>query len=168
MDIIWYLPLGASAVTLGLGILLAFSQPPFNWLNSLWLIPFVHTLVALPFVLRTISPAINGIPPELRQAAAVLGQSPAKVFLTVDLPLLRQPIISALIFAFTISLGEFGATTFLARPDAPTIPVAIFRYLSQPGSMNYGQAMAMASILLIICSVGILSAQLFHLPNSEM
>jgi thiamine transport system permease protein len=65
-------------------------------------------------------------------------------------------MLSASIFAFAISLGEFGATTFLARPDYPTLPVAIFRFLSQPGGLNYGQAMAMATLLMVVCAASIL------------
>jgi thiamine transport system permease protein len=62
-------------------------------------------------------------------------------------------LINGFIFAFTISLGEFGATSFITRPDRPTIPIAIYRFLGQPGLMNYGQAMAMASILMTFCLI---------------
>ena len=54
-------------------------------------------------------------------------------------------------FAFAISLGEFGATVFIARPDTPTVPVAIFRLLGRPGELNYGQAMALSTILMVLC-----------------
>jgi thiamine transport system permease protein len=59
------------------------------------------------------------------------------------------------VVAFTISMGEFGATTFLARPEYPTLPVAIYRFISQPGALNYGQAMAMSTILLMVCAASI-------------
>ena len=64
-------------------------------------------------------------------------------------------MIVSTIFALTISLGEFGASSFLTRPDYPTLPIAIFRYLSQPGALNYGQAMAMSTILMLVCAGGI-------------
>ena len=69
--------------------------------------------------------------------------------------LISRAMLSAALFSFTISLGEFGATSFIARPENPTLPVAIFRYLGQPGAMNYGQAMAMATILIIVCAISI-------------
>jgi thiamine transport system permease protein len=69
--------------------------------------------------------------------------------------LISRALLVGALFSFTISLGEFGATTFISRPENPTMPVAIFRYLSQPGAMNYGQAMAMATILIIVCAVAI-------------
>ena len=114
------------------------------------------TFVGMPFVVRTLQPAIGSIPTSLRQAAAVLGASPGRVWREIDLPLLRRAALVGAVFAFTISLGEFGATTMLARPDMPTLPVAIAGFLGQPGALNYGQAMAMATILMLTCAVGVL------------
>lgn len=163
-DSLLMLPLGTSAVTLGLGFLLVFNKPPFDAGSFILLVPLAHTLVALPFVVRILQPAISSIPSIYRQSAAVLGASPWIVWWKIEFPLLRRAFLSAGIFAFTISLGEFGATTFLSRPDMPTIPVAIYRYLSQPGSLNYGQALAMATLLMIICTVAIIVVEKFRLP----
>jgi thiamine transport system permease protein len=168
LDIVFLLPMGASAVTLGLGLLLAYSRPPFLWATSPWIIPAVHSLAALPFVIRTIQPALSSIPSHLPESAAVLGASPLKVIQFVEWPLIRRAILSSIIFAFTISLGEFGATAFLTRPDFPTIPIAIFRYLSQPGGLNYGQALAMAVILLVVCGTGITLIEKLKLPGSSL
>ncbi|MBA4421161.1 MAG: iron ABC transporter permease [Anaerolinea sp.] len=155
MEAMLMVPLGTSAVTLGLGYIIFFNQPPFTWGDSQWLIPMAHTLVALPFVMRGLLSAVAAIPPSYRHSAAVLGASPWKVIWLIDLPIIRRSLVSSLVFAFTISLGEFGATTFLARPEFPTLPVAIFRFLSLPGGMNYGQAMAMSTILMLVCAGGI-------------
>lgn len=149
------LPLGASAVTLGLGFILVFARPPLDVQSFPLLIPIAHSLVAFPFVVRTLQPALDAIPANLRQAAAVLGASPWRVWWEVDLPILARAVLVSATFAFTVSLGEFGATSFLARPDAPTIPVAIYRFLSQPGALNYGQALAMATLLMIVCGLGV-------------
>ncbi|GAB4423016.1 MAG: iron ABC transporter permease [Anaerolineales bacterium] len=156
LDPILILPLGASAVTLGLGFVISFNRPPLRLLASPLLIPFAHTLVALPFVIRTLQPALASIPERLRQAAASLGASPLRVWQTVDWPIIWRAVLAASTFAFTVSLGEFGATLLLSRPEYPTIPVAIYRFLSQPGGLNYGQAMAMATILMMLTTIGIL------------
>jgi thiamine transport system permease protein len=129
------------------------------------LIPIAHTLVGLPFVIRIIQPALVSIPEMYTQSAALLGASPWKIWLNIELPILSRAFVSAGIFAFTISIGEFGATTFLSRPDLPTIPIAIYRYLSQPGVMNYGQAMAMATILMVICAMAIFLVERLRLPG---
>jgi thiamine transport system permease protein len=167
-DTLLMIPLGTSAVTLGLGYIIFFNKPPFLWGASQWLIPMAHTLVALPFVVRGLIPAIGSIPVSYRQNAAILGASPWKVIRLIDLPIIRRAMISSLIFSFTISLGEFGATSFLSRPDFPTIPIAIFRFLSQPGGLNYGQAMAMSTILMLVCAIGIVFIEktIFTVPET--
>jgi len=122
--------------------------------------------VALPFVIRTLQPAIASIPQRLRQAASSLGASPFEVWKKIDFPILRRATLAAATFAFTVSLGEFGATLLISRPEYPTIPVAIARFLSQPGGLNYGQAMAMATILMLITVLSILMIEKFRLPNT--
>src|SRR6266496_2032601 len=162
LDPLIILPLGSSAVMLGLGFIISFGV----WLTSPLLVPFAHTLVALPFVIRALQPAIASIPERLRQAAASLGASPLEVWKNIDLPILRRATLAAATFAFTISLGEFGATLLISRPEYPTIPVAIERFLSQPGGLNYGQAMSMATILMLLALTSILLIEKFRIPGS--
>lgn len=163
LDPLIILPLGSSAVMLGLGFIISYG----SWLTSPLLVPFAHALVALPFVIRALQPAIASIPERLRQAAASLGASPLDVWKNIDLPILRRATLSAAIFAFTISLGEFGATLLISRPEYPTIPVAIERFLSQPGGLNYGQAMAMATLLMLLTLMSILLIEKFRIPGSR-
>jgi thiamine transport system permease protein len=147
-DAVIMLPLATSAVTLGFGYIITLNKPPLNLRDSLIIIPIAHALVAFPFVVRCLLPAMRQIPGNLREAAYLLGATPLITWISVDLPLIRRALLVAAVFGFSISLGEFGASSFLARPHTPTMPVAIFRFLSQPGAMNYGQAMAMSSILM--------------------
>ncbi len=144
------LPLGTSAVTIGFGFLIALDSPPLDLRTSPVLIPAAQAVIAIPFVVRTLLPALDALPERLRDAAATLGASPRRVWLQVDAKLLRRPALVAFGFAYAISLGEFGATVFIARADAPTVPVAIFRALSQPGALSVGQAMALSTILLVL------------------
>lgn len=162
------LPLGTSAVTLGLGYILVFSHPPLDARSLPWLLPVLHSIVALPFVVRTLHPALNSIPTSLRQSAAVLGASPLRAWFEVDLPIVARAGLVSAVFAFTVSLGEFGATSFLARPEYPTLPVAIYRFISQAGALNYGQALAMSTILMAVCALGILAMEGLRLPGQEI
>ncbi|HBO33343.1 MAG TPA: iron ABC transporter permease [Anaerolineaceae bacterium] len=155
LDPLIMLPFGASTVTLGLGFVVAFNSSPLARGSFPWLVPLAHSLIAMPFVLRAIQPALASIPASIRQSAAVLGASPFHVWWNVEMKLISRALLSGALFSFTISLGEFGATSFISRPDNPTLPVAIFRYLSQPGAMNYGQAMAMATILILVCALSL-------------
>jgi thiamine transport system permease protein len=155
LDPLLMLPLGASAVTLGLGFVVVFNRPPFDLLSFPFLLPVAHSLVALPFVVRSLQPALASIPTSLRQSAAVLGASPWRVWREIDLPIISRSALVGAIFSFTISLGEFGATSFLARPEFPTLPVAIYRFISQPGALNYGQALAMSTLLMLLCALSL-------------
>jgi thiamine transport system permease protein len=165
LDPLVMLPLGASSVTIGLGFILAFSRPPLDLRTSLFMVPLAHTLVALPFVIRSLTPSLRAIRPQLRQAAQVLGASPWQEFRRVELPLISRALLAAAIFAFTTSLGEFGATAMIARPEYPTIPTIIYRMLGQPGALNYGQAMALSTILMFVCAGGMFAIERLRLEH---
>ena len=165
LDPILMLPLGTSAVTLGLGFIVALDQPPLDLRASPLLIPIAHTLVAFPFVVRSLTPALRSIQPRIRQAASVMGASPLQVFWHIDLPLVGRALLVAATFAFTISLGEFGATALISRPEYPTIPIMIYRFISQPGALNYGKALALSTILMILTSTGMLVIEKFRIAD---
>jgi thiamine transport system permease protein len=150
------LPLGTSAVTIGFGILIALDEPPLDFRSSRLIVPIAQALVAIPFVMRTLVPTLRAVDPRLRDAASVLGATPARVRAEVDLRFASRALLVGAAFAFAISLGEFGATSFLARVDAPTIPVAMFRLLGQPGTARHGQAMALGVILAALTATAVL------------
>jgi len=160
LDPLLMLPLGISAVTLGFGYIIALGRLR----ASPWLIPLAHTLIAFPFVVRSVLPVLRGIHPNLREAAAVLGASPGRVWAEIDLPIVGRALMVGAVFAFTISMGEFGATLFIARPGGATttLPIAINRFLGQPGALNFGQAIALSSILMVVCAVGFLAIERFR------
>jgi len=162
LDPLFMLPLGTSAVTLGLGYIVALDEPPLNLRTSPLLIVLAHTLVALPFVVRCVLPALRSIHPRLREAAALLGASPWRVWREVDLPIVARAALVGAVFAFTISMGEFGATSLIARPERPTMPIAIYRFLGRPGVANYGQALAMSTLLMLVCTLGFLAIERFR------
>jgi thiamine transport system permease protein len=152
------LPLGISAVTVGFGFLIALDEPPLDLRTSWILVPIAHALIAIPFVVWLVTPLLRSIDPRLREAAAVLGAPPRRVWREVDLPIVGRAFAVAAGFAFAISLGEFGATLFLARPDRATLPVVIYRLLGQPGALNFGAAMAASTILMALTVVAVLAA----------
>lgn len=165
MDPLLMLPLGTSAVTLGLGFIIALDHPPLDLRSSVLLIPLAHTLVAFPFVVRSLTPALRSISPNLRNAAAIMGAKPGTVFWQVDLPIIGRALLVGAIFAFTISLGEFGATALIARPEYPTIPIAIYRLIGRPGALNYGQAIALSTILMLVTGIGIFAIEKFRIAD---
>jgi thiamine transport system permease protein len=141
------LPLGVSAVTLGFGFLITLNHAPLDLRSSPLLVPIAQAMVALPLVVRTVVPALRAIDPRQREAAASLGAGPLRVVLAVDVPAAWRALLASAGFAFAVSLGEFGATSFLSRDDDPTLPVVIYDLIGHPGAMNFGMAMAGAVLL---------------------
>ncbi len=167
LDPLILLPLGTSSVTLGLGFILALDQPPLDLRASPWLPPLAHTLAAFPFVVRSLTPALNSLDPRLRQAAAALGANPWQALRAVEAPLIGRALLTAGVFAFTLSLGEFGATALVARPEYPTLPIAIYRYLGRPGAASYGQALALSAILMAAAAAGMLLIERFRIGENQ-
>jgi thiamine transport system permease protein len=157
LDGVFMLPLGVSAVMVGFGFLITLDRPPLDLRDSPLLVPIAQALVALPLVVRTLVPPLAGIDDRQRQAAASLGAAPWRVALTVDLPVVWRPLLAAAGFAFAVSLGEFGATSFLVRDDRPTLPVVIFRLLGRPGELNAEMALA-ASVVLAVATAAVMLA----------
>jgi thiamine transport system permease protein len=160
LDTLVMLPLGASAVMLGYGFVIAFDAAPVDFRDAIWIIPVAQALVASPFVVRILAPALRAVDPRLREAAAVLGARPARARREIDLPLIVRPLGVAAGLAFAIALGEFGATVFLARSDRPTLPVAIFRFLERPGATNQGTAAALCVVLMVVTVLAVGTADL--------
>jgi thiamine transport system permease protein len=162
LDPLFMLPLGTSAVTLGLGYIIALDHPPLDLRTSPLLLPLAHALVAFPFVVRSLLPVLRGMNPDWREAAKVLGASPLRVLQEIDLPIVGRALLVGAVFAFTVSMGEFGATLLIARPNFPTMPVVIYRLLGSQGALNQGQGLAMSSLLMVVCALGFVLIERFR------
>lgn len=164
LDSLFMLPLGVSAVTVGFGFLVTLDRPlglDVDLRGSLALVPLAQAVVATPLVVRTVLPVLRAVDPRLHETAAVLGAAPGRVLRTVDWPIVARPLGLAVGLAFAVSLGEFGATSFLTRPDRVTLPVAIFRLVSRPGELNLGMALAASVVLgVVTATVTVLTERL--------
>ncbi|GAB2871380.1 iron ABC transporter permease [Myroides odoratimimus subsp. xuanwuensis] len=165
LDGFFMLPLGVSAVTLGFGFLITLDRPPLDLRDTALLVPIAQALVALPLVVRILAPVLAGVDDRQRQAAATLGASPWRAMLTVDLPVVWKPLLAAAGFAFAVSLGEFGATSFLAREDHPTVPIVIFRLIGRPGEANHEMALAAAVVLAAVTTAVMLAVERLRVPS---
>ena len=153
VESVFMLPLGVSAVTVGFGFLITMNRPPLDLRSSWILVPCAQAVVALPLVVRLIAPSLRAINPRLREAAASLGASDSRVLVTIDGPVLARSVGIAAGFAIATSLGEFGATSFLAKGDAVTLPVVIYRLISRPDALDQGVAMASCVLLAAVCAL---------------
>ncbi len=164
LDGLFMLPLGVSAVTLGFGLMITLDSGPLDLRDSPLLLPIAQALVALPLVVRTLVPVLAGLDDRQRQAAASLGAGPLRAMATVDLPAVAKPLLAAAGFAFAVSLGEFGATSFLARDDYPTLPLVIFRLIGRPGELTYGMALAASVLLASMTALVMLAVERLRVP----
>lgn len=155
LDQLSLLPLATSPITLAFGYLITYPV----LVTTAWGIPLAHALIAFPFVTRTLLPALRSQPVSLAGAAATMGAGPLRTLLRVELPLLAPSLLVATAFAFAISLGEFGATLLLSRPEYATLSTAIFDRLGRPGATNYGAALALAVVLMALTTAVMVALQ---------
>jgi thiamine transport system permease protein len=140
-------------VTIGFGFLITLDKPPLDLRSSSVLVMIAQALIGLPLVVRTLVPALQGIDEGLRESAAALGARPLRVFASVELPLISRPLLVGAGLAFAVAVGEFGATSFLARPDRLTLPVLIYQLIGRPGVTNFQMALAASVILAAVTAV---------------
>lgn len=150
-------PMATSAVVIGFGILVTYDESPFDFRSQWWLIPFIHAVVALPFVVRSSLSVAESIPPGLRDAAAVLGATPLRRWWAVDAPLLAPAVATGLGLSAALSLGEFGATSFLTRQRTQTLPIVVDQLLGRAGDTAFTTAMAAGTLLLVLTSLIVIS-----------
>ena len=141
------LPIVISAVVIGLGIIITFDAQPIDWRGVQLMLPLAHALVALPLAMRIISPVLQAIPDSLRQASNVLGASSWQTWRNIDLKIIRRAVAAAAAISAAVSIGEFGASSFLARRGSETLPITISRLLSRPGDSLRTQAFVLATLL---------------------
>jgi thiamine transport system permease protein len=167
LDTALMLPLGVSAVTVGFGYLITMDALPGDLRTSPALVPLAQALVVTPLVVRIVLPVLRAVDERLRRAAATLGASPWRVWREIDLPLAGRSLVAAAGFGFVVALGEFGATSFLARPDTPTLPVVIARLMSRPGQLNSQMAYAACALLMVVTVAAVLLIDKLRVPGGE-
>lgn len=149
------LPLGISPVVIGLALLI-FS----GWLGQLGItLPFTaiaHSLIVLPLVYQLLRPAITSFSRELLDAGKLDGASKFQIGIHLKLPILKRPILVALVFGALASLGEFGAASFLSFGSQSTLSVVLFQLASRPGPQNLSMALSIALIYLMLALVVVL------------
>ena len=150
LDGIFLLPIGVSAVVVGFGYLITLTGS-LAWLRGSWLlVPLAQSVLAIPMVIRVLYPALVSVDHTSREQAMTDGASVWSIFWNIDLLLIRPVLKTAIAFSALVSLGEFGAASLLAFGDQSTVPMLMFSLISRPGGDNYGMALAVTFILIVI------------------
>jgi thiamine transport system permease protein len=148
LDFVFLAPLGVSSVVLGFGFLVSFDAEWFPLRSSWLIVPLAQALIALPMVIRLVYPALVSIGKEPIEQASLDGASSWQTWRFVESGMIKGVLLTALGYAAIISIGEFGASTFLAYGSEGTIPTLLFRLIARPGEQNYGMAMAVSALLI--------------------
>ena len=166
LDAYFLLPMGVSAVVIGLGYLITLTGG-FAWLRSSWiLVPLVQAMLAIPMVVRVLYPALLAIDHSAREQAMTDGARMRHVFFYIDLALVKPVLKTAIAFSALVSLGEFGAASLLAYGDQSTVPMLMYQLIARPGNQNYGMALAVATILTVLTTIIVLLVS--REPSSRM
>jgi thiamine transport system permease protein len=149
LDLVFLVPLGVSSVVLGFGFLVSFDSSWFPLRSSWLIVPLAQALIALPMVIRLVYPALVSIGREPIEQASLDGASSWQIWKFVESGMIKGVLLTAAGYAAIISVGEFGASSFLAYGSEGTIPTLLFRLIARPGEQNYGMAMAVSAILIV-------------------
>lgn len=141
-----FLPFVVSPVAVAFGLLLLYPQ----WTGSMALLVAAYTLLAYPFVAKSVAAGLDSVPTQLLQVARTLGATPWRVFLRVTLPMLRPALLRGVAFAAATAVGEFAVTLFLSRPEWATVTTLMYERLGRPGVANRDAAMVLACLLMAL------------------
>jgi thiamine transport system permease protein len=153
LDLVFLLPLGVSSVVLGFGFLISFDAEWFPLRSSWLVVPLAQALIALPMVIRLVYPALVSIGKEPIEQAQLDGATSWQTWRFIQSKMIRGVLLTAFGFSAILSLGEFGASSFLANGSQATVPTLLYRLIARPGEQNYGMAMAVSAILIVLSAL---------------
>lgn len=88
-----------------------------------------HTLITIPYVVRTVGAALIGMDQSILEAAESLGAGPGRVLAQVLVPAIAPAILVSLIFVFIVSFDQVTVSLFLTSPDVTPLPIRIYNYI---------------------------------------
>ncbi|QUR68076.1 ABC transporter permease [Mycobacterium spongiae] len=146
---VFHIPVAVPSVAIGLGILIAFNEPPLILGGRAGIVVAAHTVLVLAFAYGSVDAALQHIDPGLYRAAESLGASPLRIFFRVTLPLLVPAIGGAAGLSLSLSMGELGATAMVYPPTWRTLPATIY------GLAEHGDTLLAAACTLVLLAVTI-------------
>lgn len=123
--------------------------------RPLWGLVAGHTLVTIPYVVRTTLAVLHNFDMRLEEAARNLGAGPTRTFFEVTLPLVKPGVLAGAIFAFIVSFDQFPVSLFLVSPGNETLPITLFNYLKFDLDGTIGAASAVSILLAFLVVIGL-------------
>jgi 2-aminoethylphosphonate transport system permease protein len=152
LDAVFFIPSAVPSVSVGLGLLVAFSRPPVLLNGTTLIVLIAHFVLISAFTYGNVSAGLARLPADFEQVAESLGARPFYRLRRVTLPLVTPYLIAAFSLSFALSMGELGATVMVYPPGWVTMPVGIFA-LSDRGAIFDAAALTMvlaASTLVVL------------------
>jgi thiamine transport system permease protein len=149
-DTLLMAPLATSSIVLAFALLRAFNAPPLRLVGSSTAVIIAHAVIIFPFIVRALVPILESLDVRLTEMARSLGAGRFRALRDIELPLVATGLIAGAVFAFALSLGEMSATLMLARPGLSTMPVAVYRFLSQH---SLGAPSAMSVVMIAVSAI---------------
>ena len=156
LELAFFLPSAVPSVSVGLGVLVAYSQPPLLLNGTVAIVLVVHLVLISAFAFGNVSAGLARLAPEFEQVAESLGARPGFRLRHVTLPLLMPYLLAAFSLSFALSMGELGATVMVYPPGWVTLPVGIFA-LTDRGDVFQGAALTVVLILVTLAVLGAMS-----------
>ena len=123
--------------------------------RPVWGLVAGHTLVTIPYVVRTSLAVLHNFDVRLEEAAQNLGASPTRTFFEVTLPLIKPGVLAGAIFAFIVSFDQFPVSLFLVAPGNETLPITLFNYLKFDLDGTIGAASVVSILLAFIVVIAL-------------
>lgn len=143
-------PLVVPSVVVGVALLQYFTL--VGWRGSFLALILAHTIITVPYIVRSVLASLSGIEPSLEEAARVLGANGPSAFRLVTLPLIKPGLVAGALFAFVTSMENVPVTIFLASARQTTLPILIFSSVE----MGVDPSVAAVSTLLIVATAIVL------------
>ncbi len=156
LDTLLMAPVATSSIVLAFALLRTFNAPPFRMVGTAYAVIIAHAVIIFPFVVRALVPVLEGLDLKVVEMARSLGASRLRALREIELPLVARGLIAGAVFAFALSLGEMSATLMLARPGLNTMPVAVYRFLSQH---SLGAPSAMSTVMILVSALAFVALE---------
>jgi len=143
-------PLSMPLIVVGFALMFYLSALGFG--VSFLSLLIAHTVISVPYIIRTVAGVYRGISPEFEESAAALGANRLQIFWHITLPMIKPGIFAGMLFAMLISIDNLPISFFFGSVETNTLPVVMLSYLEN----QFDPSVAAAStIQLLVALVGL-------------
>ena len=144
-------PIAIPGIVLGVGLFLAYTQPPFVLYGTLWILLLAYLTIELPAAFQQLSSAYKAVGNDLEDASRILGATRLQALRHITAPLLRTSVLATWCFIFVATIRELSAAIILFTSDTKVVSVLIFD-LKESGDLG---AIAVLGIMMLVLTFAV-------------